>query len=71
MDHPDFIVGSFMEISIGLKRANTYWLWYDNPIGLDKKKIFSVKLLIYSYPSFLAYVLGAENCFSGTHSSHW
>ena len=24
MDHTDYVVGSFMEISIGLKRVNTY-----------------------------------------------
>ena len=29
-------------------------------IGLDKKKSFSVKLSIVSYPSVLTYVLGAQ-----------
>ena len=30
------------------------------PIGLDKQKKISVKLLIFSYPYFLSYVLGAQ-----------
>ena len=29
-------------------------------IGLDKHKNFSIKLLIFSYPYFLAYVLSAQ-----------
>ena len=34
-----------------------------NVIGLDKHNFFSVQLLIFSYPSILSYVLGAQkNC---------
>ena len=35
MDHPDFIVCSFMEDSIGLKRANTFLRFILNTINND------------------------------------